>query len=166
MAATKSEMDALYQQNSVLERDIHTCNYERINLTQQLHESRDRLDKLTFELNKNRLEKDLRSRKSLLPTLSKDSNSVGGGTAKATVQLKSVVGSNRLMSGTSHSSNNLPQQVQIRYERSGESQEYQSRKDIDIPHQEFKVDAQKKKKGKKFEYVNGKLQGRFNLAKE
>jgi chromosome segregation ATPase len=40
LAATKTEMDALGQQNEVLGRDIHTCNYERVNLTTQLQKSK------------------------------------------------------------------------------------------------------------------------------
>jgi hypothetical protein len=161
-------MAALYQQNGVLERDIHTCNYERINLTQQLHESRERLEKLTFEINKNRLEKEQRTRKSMLPALSKDSNSVGGGTAKATVHLKSVGGSNRQISATSLSSNHPAHQIQIRYENSGDIQDYKPKYEGDHPTHEVEVHSEgpKKKRPKKYDYVNGKLQGRFALKKE
>ena len=45
-SSAKIEMEALKQQNTVLERDIHTCNFERVNLTRQLQKHKDRLEKL------------------------------------------------------------------------------------------------------------------------
>lgn len=159
--ATKAEMEALYQQNSVLERDIHTCNYERINLTKQLHEYRERLDNLNYEINKQRIEKEQRARKSLFPVLSKDSSSMAGsGPIKVMTQLKQL-GSNR--SANSQSSNNRPAS-KAQQERSQESQELnagydpQDRRSISNP-------MSLKKKSKKFAFINGKLEARFNVKK-
>lgn len=72
LMATRAEMESLNQQNKVLERDIHTCNFERINLTRQLQSSNEKFDKLKSDINRQMKEKSSKPRQSLFPVISKD----------------------------------------------------------------------------------------------
>ena len=154
-------MDALYQQNNVLERDIHTCNYERINLTQQLHESKEKLEKLNFDIKNQRFDKEHRARKSLFPVLSKDSNSIpGSGPIKPMIQLRNIP-SNR--SGNSQNSIARPASRPC-VDTSQESQDLKAA--YDIPNRRSISNSMNpQKKSKKFAYVNGKLEARFNVKR-
>ena len=73
LQSTKIEMEALTQQNSVLERDIHICNYERLNLTKQLQATKEKLEKLKAELFRQTGAKQ-KGRKSILPPLLKEAS--------------------------------------------------------------------------------------------
>lgn len=156
-------MEALYQQNNVLERDIHTCNYERINLTQQLHESKEKLEKLNFDIKNQRFDKEHRARKSLFPVLSKDkdTNSIpGSGPIKPMIQLRNIP-SNR--SGNSQNSIVRPAS-RAHVDTSQESQDLKAA--YDIPNRRSISNSMNpQKKSKKFAYVNGKLEARFNVKR-
>lgn len=155
LAATKGEMDALTQQNGVLERDIHTCNFERINLTRQLQDTKEKLDKLQLEVNKQIAERTNRSRKSLFPMISKDGQPKSTNLKPGTAQLSKVKSYQGLVS----------QKLDLLEESLEESDAFHSKEEHKgLESQPIKATSSKPKK-KGFAFVNGRLERRFNLKK-
>jgi hypothetical protein len=157
-------MDALNQQNSVLERDIHTCNFERINLTRQLHESKEKLEKLQLELNRQMMERSNKPRKSLFPVLSKDD--VGSQAPASRLKNSALQGnSSAAQFGRGISNKTLADLKSGPFlELPEESEEYQEQTNEPVRSSVGAVSGlQQKKKG--FAYINGRLERRFNVNK-
>jgi septal ring factor EnvC (AmiA/AmiB activator) len=64
---TRKELEALRQQNAVLERDIHTCNFERVSLTKTLQQTKETYEKLGVEIQAKELEREKNKKASLPP---------------------------------------------------------------------------------------------------
>jgi hypothetical protein len=156
LAATKSEMDALTQQNSVLERDIHTCNFERINLTRQLQEAKEKLDKIQIEINRQIADRARKPRKSLFPVIAKESQVTQSAVQKQghkhLTKVKSQQGFAGLHPGTLEE---FPEESEINPSK----EEVYGRESVG----QTSSNSKPKKKG--FAFVNGRLERRFNVKK-
>lgn len=155
LAATKAEMDALTQQNSVLERDIHTCNFERINLTRQLQEAKEKLDKIQIEINRQIAERARKPRKSLFPVIAKDIEVTQSAVHKKGHKHLTKVMSHQGLEGIH------PETLE---EFPEESEINPSNEDVHGRESVGQTSSSKPKK-KGFAYVNGRLERRFNFKK-
>ena len=140
LGSTKHEMDALVQQNSVLERDIHICNFERINLTRQLHELKEKLEKAKSDLMKI---VSTSIKKTLLPPIS-------GGLKIGQIELGGHQDENRISEAESDIS-------------SGEEdeEEFVTAKKTQYPGNKARFVSKKKKN--KFVFVNGRLEKKYSI---
>jgi hypothetical protein len=155
LAATKAEMDALNQQNAVLERDIHTCNFERINLTRQLQDAKEKLDKIQIDVNRQIAERAHRPRKSLFPSIGKDGQVTQSVNLKPGQKQLSKVRSQQGLTDLRHEAlEEFPEESEINPSK----EELPGRDTVG-----YSSSSKPKKKG--FAFVNGRLERRFNVKK-
>ena len=153
-ATAKIEMEALKQQNVVLERDIHTCNFERVNLTRQLQNQKDKLDKLRQELMRQR-DQNSRNQTKLAEELSSgESDTEFRDPNSRTSELKNSYG--RL----DHISNSLLPQIKPAPGVASTKPKYTAA--------EYRVDQpvvgkKKSKKQRTYKFENGKLQTTYKF---
>jgi chromosome segregation ATPase len=132
---TKKELEALRQQNAVLERDIHTCNFERVSLTKTLKETKETYERLALEIQAKEQERE-RNKKASLPPLQL-------GDSQTDMLIHRPQGERQTIPTTGSSATNKLDSSKV---------------------QQKEVDNAKKQKAN-FVYVNGRLERQFKIKK-